>query len=302
MKIGDIVTRESYHRDIAFKIIDIVDGENGKVYKLKGISLRILADAREEDLVQIDIATKEKTDEIFTKKVQSSMKKIINDRERKDGYRSYGYRTSVQVVPQAIVDDKSIFQNKELFFGKPGKILHLDGDSEYLENCLKAYKNLSLEVDGFVFPEKDHSTVVVDLVKKYRPDIVVLTGHDGIVKNAKNYTDIDNYKNSRYFVESVKKLREYESNYDDLIIFAGACQSYYEAILSAGANYSSSPNRVLIHCFDPVFLVEKVAYTSIEKVLSIEEALENSITGTKGIGGLQTRGKFRQGFPKSLYL
>ncbi len=302
MKIGDIVTRESYNRDIAFKIVDIIDSNKGKIYKLKGISIRILADAKEDDLVAIDIGTKGKTDEIFTKKVQSSMKKIINDRGRKDGYRSQGSRLAPMMITTQNVDDKILFQNKELFFGKPGRVLHLDGDSEYLENCLKAYKNLSIEVDGFAYPEKDHATIVVDLVKKYRPDIVVLTGHDGIIKDAKDYTNIENYKNSKYFVESVKKLREFESGYDDLIIFAGACQSYYEAILSAGANFSSSPNRVLIHCFDPVFLAEKIAYTSIEKVLSIEEALENSITGTKGIGGLQTRGKFRQGFPKSLYL
>ncbi len=297
MKIGDIVARESYSKDIAFKVIEIIDTDKGRIFKLKGISIRILADAREDDLVKIGTDTEAKTDEIFTKKVQTSMKKIITNRERKDGYRS-----SAQFVNIAAFDLKNSFDNKELFFGKPGRVLHLDGDSEYLENCLKAYKRLGIEIEGFAFPEKDHASVVTDLVKKYRPDIVVLTGHDGIVKDAKNYTDIDNYKNSKYFVESVKKLREYESSYDELVIFAGACQSYYEAILSAGANYSSSPNRVLIHCFDPVFLVEKIAYTSIEKVLSIEEAMENSITGTKGIGGLQTRGKFRQGFPKSMYL
>ncbi|MCL2322240.1 MAG: sporulation peptidase YabG [Oscillospiraceae bacterium] len=300
MKIGDIVTRVSYDRDIAFKVIDIVDTDKGEVYKLSGISIRILADAYYDDLVITDAYTIGKTDEIFTKKVQNSMKKIINNRERTGGYRST--RSNTPLTNVQVVDNKNSSDKNELFFGKPGKVLHLDGDSDYLENCLKAYRNLSIEVDGFAYPEKDHPSVVVNLVKKYRPDIVVLTGHDGMVKDAKDYTNIDNYKNSKYFVESVKVLREYESGYDDLIIFAGACQSYYEAILSAGANYSSSPNRVLIHCFDPVFLAEKIAYTSFEKVLSIEEALENSITGTKGIGGLQTRGKFRQGFPKSLYL
>jgi len=300
LKIGDIVTRVSYDRDIAFKVIDIVDTDKGEVYKLSGISIRILADAYYDDLVITDAYTIGKTDEIFTKKVQNSMKKIINNRERTGGYRST--RSNTPLTNVQVVDNKNSSDKNELFFGKPGKVLHLDGDSDYLENCLKAYRNLSIEVDGFAYPEKDHPSVVVNLVKKYRPDIVVLTGHDGMVKDAKDYTNIDNYKNSKYFVESVKVLREYESGYDDLIIFAGACQSYYEAILSAGANYSSSPNRVLIHCFDPVFLAEKIAYTSFEKVLSIEEALENSITGTKGIGGLQTRGKFRQGFPKSLYL
>jgi spore coat assembly protein len=71
--------------------------------------------------------------------------------------------------------------------------------------------------------------------------------------------------------------------------------------LDAGANFASSPSRVLIHCLDPVFVCEKIAYTNIERVVSIQEALENTITGTKGIGGLQTRGKYREGFPKSSY-
>lgn len=34
-----------------------------------------------------------------------------------------------------------------------------------------------------------------------------------------------------------------------LVIFAGACQSYFEAIISAGANFASSPARILIDFF-----------------------------------------------------
>jgi len=33
----------------------------------------------------------------------------------------------------------------------------------------------------------------------------------------------------------------------------------------------------------------------------IQDVIENTITGLKGIGGLQTRGKYREGFPKSVY-
>ena len=32
-----------------------------------------------------------------------------------------------------------------------------------------------------------------------------------------------------------------------LIIVAGACQSHFEALLQAGANFASSPGSVLIH-------------------------------------------------------
>ncbi len=42
-------------------------------------------------------------------------------------------------------------KTKELYFGRPGKILHIDGDSEYLDTCLKVYKQLQLDVVGEKF-------------------------------------------------------------------------------------------------------------------------------------------------------
>ncbi|HAZ37460.1 MAG TPA: sporulation peptidase YabG, partial [Clostridiaceae bacterium] len=101
------------------------------------------------------------------------------------------------------------------------------------------------------------------------------------------------------FIEAVKKAREYEKSYDDLIIFAGACQSFYEALIDSGANYASSPGRVLIHAMDPVLVCEKVAFSSIGKLVSPQEIMENTITGSKGIGGLETRGKYRELSPVS---
>ena len=106
----------------------------------------------------------------------------------------------------------------------------------------------------------------------------------------------------RYYIDAVKALRNYNSSYDELVIFAGACQSCYECLLDAGANFASSPSRVLIHCLDPVFVCEKIAYTNIDSVVSITNIVENTITGIKGIGGLQTRGKYREGYPKSPYI
>ena len=180
--------------------------------------------------------------------------------------------------------------------------IFLEPDSEYMETCLKVYKQLSLDAVGRSIPEKDQPKVIVDLVKEIKPDIVVLTGHDSVLKDPKDYLNLDNYRNSRYYLESVENLRNYNSSYDELVIFAGACQSCYERILDVGANFASSPNRVLIHCLDPVFVCEKIAYTRIDKVVSITDVIENTITGIKGVGGLQTRGKYREGYPKSLYI
>ena len=51
MKVGDIVARKSYNKDIVFKIIDIVFDEDGrKIAILKGVAFRIIADAYLNDL------------------------------------------------------------------------------------------------------------------------------------------------------------------------------------------------------------------------------------------------------------
>ena len=285
MNIGDTVVRKSYGKDITFKIMDIKDTDTGTVYTLKGINLRVIADAPVEDLEKVAENSLGEKEKLLTRKVNSSIKNILVGRiDVSKSFRS----------PKIAI-------NKELSFGRPGKILHVDGDAEYMEVCLKVYKKLELDVIGKVVAEKDQPVEVPNLVKQMKPDIVVITGHDAITKGARDYTDINNYRNSKFFVDTVNELRNYEPNYDDLVIFAGACQSHYEAILDAGANFASSPSRVLIHCLDPVFVCEKIAYTNIERVVSIQEALENTITGTKGIGGLQTRGKYREGFPKSPY-
>ena len=88
---------------------------------------------------------------------------------------------------------------------------------------------------------------------------------------------------------------------DDLVILAGACQSHYEAILDAGANFASSPKRVLIHAFDPVFVAEKIAYTSIHELVLLQDIIESTITGFDGVGGFETSGKHRLGVPKFVY-
>ncbi|CAM2756406.1 sporulation peptidase YabG [Hathewaya histolytica] len=304
MNIGDFVVRKSYEKDITFKIIDIKTLENKeKVYILKGVNLRIEADALGDDLEVVTEKNMSKADIIFNKKINESIKKVIAKREEEKSI-----LVSAKEKKQGKFRKKSRgeggkrnFKNN-LSFGRPGRILHIDGDSEYLQLCLETYKKLSLEAFGHAIPEKEQPNITLELVKEYNPDIVVITGHDGMIRHAKEYMDLDNYRNTKYFIDTVRKLRAYERSYDDLVIFAGACQSCYEAILDAGANFASSPNRVLIHCLDPVLVCEKIAYYNIENIVPIEEVIKNTITGIKGIGGLQTRGKYREGFPKSSFI
>ncbi|EPB8196270.1 sporulation peptidase YabG [Clostridium perfringens] len=294
MKVGDLVVRKSYSKDITFKIIDIKENEEGITYILKGLHIRIIADSKGEDLEKVEDDFAGDKDKSFDSKMNDIIKKVILSREQKNN----------QLMTRGSEDDnlKRTEKEKGLVFGRPGRILHIDGDPSYMETCLKAYKQLNLNAVGIAVSEREQPLKILSLVKEYNPDIVVLTGHDGVLKDSKGMLDLNNYRNSKYFIESVKILRSYNSSYDELVIFAGACQSCYESILEAGANFASSPNRVLIHCLDPVLVCERVAYTRIDEIVSIKDVIENTITGIKGVGGLQTRGKYREGYPKSLYL
>lgn len=294
MKVGDLVVRKSYSKDITFKIIDIKENEEGITYILKGLHIRIIADSKGEDLEKVEDDFAGDKDKSFDSKMNDIIKKVILSREQKNN----------QLMTRGSEDDnlKRTEKEKGLVFGRPGRILHIDGDPSYMETCLKAYKQLNLNAVGIAVSEREQPLKILSLVKEYNPDIVVLTGHDGVLKDSKGMLDLNNYRNSKHFIESVKILRNYNSSYDELVIFAGACQSCYESILEAGANFASSPNRVLIHCLDPVLVCERVAYTRIDEIVSIKDVIENTITGIKGVGGLQTRGKYREGYPKSLYL
>lgn len=294
MNIGDKVVRKSYGKDIIFTIIDIYQDADGKrKYLLKGLNIRIEADSDEDDL---ELSNDGEKDKVFNKQVNTTLKKVLL--ARNGAVSTFRYP---DIESERKNKKGASLKKNELIFGRPGKILHVDGDPVYLEVCLKTYKQLNIEAVGKVIAEKDQPQKILELVKEINPDIVVITGHDGMMKNTSDFMDLNNYRNSKYFVQCVSLLRSYKSSYDELVIFAGACQSNYEALLDAGANFASSPNRVLIHCLDPVFICEKVAYTNINEIVDIQDAIENTITGIKGIGGLQTRGKYREGYPKSQY-
>ncbi len=295
MVVGDIVVRKSYDKDVSFKIIDIKEIDGKVTFILKGLNIRIIADADSEDLEKVSEDYSGEQDKILNSRVNRAIKTAISTR---DIYNRKGATKTNNKISKACKDN----DKEELFFGRPGKILHVDGDKEYMDTCLKVYKQLSLDAVGVSLSEEEQPKKIVDLVKEIKPDIVVLTGHDGVLRGTRDYLNLDNYRNSIFYRDAVKALRDYNSSYDELVIFAGACQSCYESMLDAGANFASSPSRVLIHCLDPVFVCEKIAYTKINEIVSIKEVIDNTITGIKGVGGLQTRGKYREGYPKSPYI
>jgi spore coat assembly protein len=71
----------------------------------------------------------------------------------------------------------------------------------------------------------------------------------------------------------------------------GACQSYFEAIISAGANFASSPARILIDFLDPLIIAEKVAFTEKCKYITIDDIAKELKNGKKGVSGIGANGK-----------
>lgn len=291
IKQGDVVGRRSYNSDIYFKVIEFLEDDAGNKYaRLKGIDIRLCATAPVDDLEKIDSA---KVNEYWRNCIARNSKTLsrVLTRRTKERRRSL----------LRAADDTAENRNGIESFDVPGTVLHLDGDGEYLDLCLTTYKQLNVPAYGYQIPEREQAQRVTELLRKHRPDLLVLTGHDGFIKGRRDFSDINNYHSSQYFVDAVIEARKYEKSRDDLVIFAGACQSHYESILLAGANFASSPQRVLIHAYDPVFVVERVAYTSIYDPISLKDIIASTITGFDGIGGVETKGKYRLGVPRSPY-
>ena len=153
-----------------------------------------------------------------------------------------------------------------------GKILHLDGDRKYSDKSFRYYRKMGLTAIVKNIPEYKQPSMVYNLLSYYKPDILIVTGHDGMIRKGKNINDIYNYKNSKYFIKTVKEARRYEKDSGkELVIFAGACQSFYEAIMMAGANFASSPARIMIDFFDPLVIAEKIATTDYMEYITMSD-------------------------------
>lgn len=263
LKSGNIVTRKSYGKDILFYIDKIINLKNNKKLAiLKGIVVRIEADALIEDL---EIA---------------SMTRINNAEKRIN-----------EILLYRLDKLKNIHGN---YIIRKGKILHLDGDRRYSIKSSRHYKKLGLEAVVRNIPEYKQPSVVRMLLEKYNPDILVITGHDAMIRKGKNFNNLYNYRNSRYFINSVKEARKWEKNSEKLVIFAGACQSYYEEIITAGADFASSPARILIDFTGPLIVAEKMALTENYKFITGGEIANEVKEGKKGIFGIGAKGKLKK--------
>ncbi len=266
IKKGDIVGRRSYNKDILFMVDKIIKTASGNsIAILNGIDVRIQADSDLEDLELIDIDTVIKNEQKSNKRFEEVIKK------------------------NKIIEETLMKRGQKVIY--TGKILHLDGDKRYSEKSNMFYKKMGLKAIVKNIPENRQANVINDLIYRYKPDILVVTGHDGMIKKGRYYNDIYNYRNSKYFINTVRTVREYPVLQKDLVIFAGACQSYYEKLIEAGANFASSPARILIDFLDPLIVAERIATTDNHHFLTIKDIEDELRDGERGINGIGAMGK-----------
>lgn len=234
---------------------------NDKTVYLKGLNIRLCADSSMDDLKLVENAK-------------------IDDND----------------VIDRLVSTVNLDRNE--YFYLPGKILHFDGDAEYLERCMNFYKKLKIMAYGVNLNEDEVPSEINKYLNDLKPDIVVITGHDVFYKKKGKSSDLDNYKNSRNFVNSVKAAREYEKSHDKLIIIAGACQSDYEELIRAGANFASSPKRVNLHALDPAVVASSVALSDKSKPIELLKIIEKTRYKEEGVGGIITNGTMYTGYPR----
>ncbi|QGG48689.1 sporulation peptidase YabG [Heliorestis convoluta] len=275
-RVGTIVTRNSYGNDVFFRIVAIRAGEEEPEALLEGLDVRLIADAPCSDLDAPPLL------EIFRYKQRLLVRHHKRIASLLQGYQEKGY-----------LQGKTERDKEEPRQPRPGSVLHIDGNKDYLALCMDTYKQLQISAVGVHREEHDFPQIVSDYLTQRPFDILVITGHDSLLKHQSDLESIDSYRSSRYFVEAVRRARMIVPNPEDLVIFSGACQSYYEAILNAGANFATSPDRVMIHALDPVFIAQKVAYTPRDEYVEVTEAVASTITGAEGVGGVTTRGCFR---------
>lgn len=263
LKKGFLVTRKSYGKDIVFYIDRIIKLKSHKELAiLKGITVRIEADSILEDLEVANISKIKKAEEKLERILLSTL-----ERYKKEN-RSY--------------------------IMKRGTILHLDGDKRYCVKSSRYYKKMGLNAIVRNIAENRQSIYVKSLLAKYNPDVLVITGHDAMLKKGSNYDNLYNYRNSRHFINTVIEARKWERSSDKLAIFAGACQSYYEAIIGAGADFASSPGRILIDFTGPLIVAKKIALTENCKFITAREISSEVREGERGISGVGVKGKMKK--------
>lgn len=132
MNIGDLVVRKSYGGDVTFR----VEGLQLDAAVIKGTEFRLIADSPVDDLIQVPYEPQSaKTRQAHIKAHQTLSRLQQNRMEQAERNR------------EGLVQDWSA-QQELTYFEMPGKVLHLDGDPNYL-------KKVWISMSNFVYPQRD---------------------------------------------------------------------------------------------------------------------------------------------------
>ena len=168
MKIGDTVVRKSYNKDIIFRIIGFeIDENNQKIAVLKGVAFRILADSTIDDLEKVNDT--EVKDLLIDKDIETRIYKSIKKSKEINKKLNRAMQKSGNASKQSATQSQGQSINS---YGMPGKVLHLDGDPEYLKICLDVYTKLGIPAIGKAIPENLQYKEVRSLLEQYNPSIL----------------------------------------------------------------------------------------------------------------------------------
>ena len=119
---------------------------------LKGITVRIVADAYLNDLIVI---SEEEADNCL-RSLDTQIEKIVN--------------RFLQKYNKIIKHNERNAENE-----KSGLILHLDGDKLYSEKTSRYYKKMGINAVVKNVPENKQPLLVKEYLQKYSPDVLILT-------------------------------------------------------------------------------------------------------------------------------
>ena len=154
IKKGAIVVRKSHGKDIIFYVKRLIKTKESTIAILRGLTERIEAYSDIDDLVLVE-------KDIIQKKLLDEKEKIQKRVDKKYG---------IGIISK----EESRLKEKII----TGKILHLDGDKRYSQKSYNYYKKLGLDATVKNIPEYKQPKVVYQLLKIYKPDILIVTGHD----------------------------------------------------------------------------------------------------------------------------
>ena len=164
IKKGDIVGRLSYGKDIFFIIDKVIKlpphtSHNKEIALLKGLTMRITADCPLDDLELID-------------------KRIVHQ--------------NITIAENRFLAHLNNCTNRIKKYYNSGKVLHLDGDLRYSQKSIKYYRELGINAIVRNIAENKQPFLIQNLLNRFTPDILVITGHDAMIKNGTGFNNLNN--------------------------------------------------------------------------------------------------------------